>query len=68
VVGLNQLAHGASRDAKDAIGTRNRRMADRGARSTCDGGRLKSGDIDPASPVRYGSILGSGSLTGVRRS
>jgi hypothetical protein len=40
-------------------------MAYRGARSTCDGGRLKSGDVDPAYPVRYCSILGSGSFTGV---
>jgi hypothetical protein len=46
------MAQGASRDAKDAIGARNRRMAYRGARSMCDGGRLKSGDVDPASPVR----------------
>jgi hypothetical protein len=61
-------AQGASRDAKGAIGTRNRRMAYRGARSTCDGGRLKTGNVDPASPVRYCSILGSGSFTGVRRS
>jgi hypothetical protein len=51
-VGFNQMAQGASRDAKDAIGTRNRRMAYRGARSTCDGGRLKSGNVDPVSPVR----------------
>jgi hypothetical protein len=43
-------------------------MAYRGARSTCDGGRLKSGDVDPASPVRYCSILGSGSFIEVRRS
>jgi hypothetical protein len=45
-------AWGASLDAKDAIGTRNRRMAHRGARSTCDGGRFKSGDVDLASPMR----------------
>jgi hypothetical protein len=51
-VGINQMAHGASRDAKDAIGTRNRRMAYRGARSTCDGGRLKSGNVDLVSPLR----------------
>jgi hypothetical protein len=49
---FNQMAQGASRDAKDATGARNRRMAYRGARSTCDGGQLKSGDIDPAPPVR----------------
>jgi hypothetical protein len=62
------MAQGASLDATEAIGTRNRQMAYRGARSTCDGGRLKSGDVDPAYPVRYCSILGSGSFTGVRRS
>jgi hypothetical protein len=43
-------------------------MTYRGARSTCDDGRLKSGDVDLASPVRYCSILGSGSFTEVRRS
>jgi hypothetical protein len=46
------MAQGASRDAKDATGARNRRMAYHGARSMCDGGRLKSGDVDPASPAR----------------
>jgi hypothetical protein len=68
VVGLNQRAQGASQDAKDATGARNRRMAYRGARSTRDGGRLKFGDVDPASPVRLSSIPGSGSFTEVRRS
>jgi hypothetical protein len=43
-------------------------MAYCGARSTCDGDRLKSGDIDLASPVRYCSILSSESFTEVRRS
>jgi hypothetical protein len=62
------MAQGASRDAKDAIGTRNRRMVYRGALSMCDGGRLKSGDVDPASPARYCSIRGLGSFTEVRRS
>jgi hypothetical protein len=62
------MARGALRDAKDATGTRNRQMACRGARSTCDGGRVKSDDIDPASPVRYSSIRGSGSITEVRKS
>jgi hypothetical protein len=46
------MAQGASRDAKDATGARNRRMAYRGARSTCDDDRVKSGDVDPASPAR----------------
>jgi hypothetical protein len=59
-VGLNQMAQGASQDAKDSTGTRNRRMAYREARSTCDGGRLKSGDVDPSSPVRYSSIRSLG--------
>jgi hypothetical protein len=43
-------------------------MAYRGARSTCDGARLKSGNVDPASSVRYCLILGSRSFTEVRRS
>jgi hypothetical protein len=38
--GLNQMAQGASRDAQDATGTRNRQMAYRGARSTCDSDRV----------------------------
>jgi hypothetical protein len=62
------MAQGASRDARDATGARNRRIAYRGAWSTCIGGRLMSGDVDPASPVRYCSIHGSGSFTEVRRS
>jgi hypothetical protein len=49
---LNQVAQEASLGAKDSIGARNRRTAYRGARSTRDGGRLKSDDIDPVSPVR----------------
>jgi hypothetical protein len=52
VVGLNQMAQGASRDAKDATGARNRRMAYRGALSTCNGGRVKYDDVDPGSPAR----------------
>jgi hypothetical protein len=67
-VELNQMAQGASRDAKDAIGTKNRRMAYCGAWSTCDDDRLKSGDVDPAPLVRYSSIPGSGSFTEVCRS
>jgi hypothetical protein len=67
-VGFNQMARGASLDAKDAIGTRNQQMAQRGARSTCDGDQLKSGDVDPASPVRWCPIRGSGSFTELRGS
>jgi hypothetical protein len=62
------MSQGASRDVKEAIGIRNRQTAYRGAWSTCDGSQLKSRDVDPASPVRYCSILGSGSFTEVRRS
>jgi hypothetical protein len=53
------MAQGASRDAKDATGARNQRMAYRGARSTCDGGRLMSGDVDLASPVVQSPTLGA---------
>jgi hypothetical protein len=35
-------------------------MAYRGAQCTCDGGRLKSDDVDPASLAKYCSIRGSG--------
>jgi hypothetical protein len=34
-------------------------MAYRGARSTCDGGRLMSGDVDLASPVVQSPTLGA---------
>jgi hypothetical protein len=37
-------------------------MAYRVARSTCDDGRLKSGDVDPASPVRWCTVYGLGEL------
>jgi hypothetical protein len=36
--------------------------------STCDGGRLKSDDVDPASPVRWCPIRGSRSFTELRGS
>jgi hypothetical protein len=49
---LNPVAQEASRGAKDADSARNRRKAHHGARSTCAGGRVKSGDVDPVSPVR----------------
>jgi hypothetical protein len=49
---FNQVAQEASWGAKVAIGARNRRTTYSGARSTRDGGRLKSDDVDPASPVR----------------
>jgi hypothetical protein len=43
------------------------RGASRGARSTFAGGRVKSGDLDPASPVRQSLIPRSGSFTEARR-
>jgi hypothetical protein len=49
---LNPVAHESSRGAKDTTSARNRRKAHRGARSTCADSRVKSGDIDPVSPVR----------------
>jgi hypothetical protein len=49
---LNPVAQETSRCAKDATRARNGRKAYRAARSTCTGGRLKSGDVDPVSLVR----------------
>jgi hypothetical protein len=66
-VEFNPRAQGASRGAKETTHARNRRKTHRGARSTCTGGRVKSGDIDPVSPARYSSIPGSGSFTEAHR-
>jgi hypothetical protein len=52
VVSFNPMAHEASQGAMDATSARNQRKAHRGARSTCTGGRVKSGDVDPVSPAR----------------
>jgi hypothetical protein len=60
-------ARGASRDANESTRARNRRITHRGARSTFAGGRVKSGDLDPASPVRQSSIPRSRSFTEARR-
>jgi hypothetical protein len=62
------MARGASLEVKDAVGTRNRRMAYRVARSKCDSGRLKSGDVDPVSPVRWCPIRGLESFIELRGS
>jgi hypothetical protein len=51
-VKFNPRAQGASWGAKETIRARNRRKTHYGARSTCVGGRLKSGDVDPVSPAR----------------
>jgi hypothetical protein len=63
-----RVRRGASLEFKDVVGTSNRRMAYRVARSTCDGGRLKSGDVNPASPVRWCPIRGLGSFIELRGS
>jgi hypothetical protein len=46
------MAQEPLRGAKDATRARNRRMAHRGAWSTCAGGRVKSGDVELVPPVR----------------
>jgi hypothetical protein len=51
-VGFNPRAQGASRGAKETTRARNRRKTHRGARSTYDGDRVKSGDVDSVSPAR----------------
>jgi hypothetical protein len=66
-VEFNPRAQRASRGAKETTRARNRRKTHRGARSTCAGGRVKSGDVDPVSPARYSSIPGSGSFTEAHR-
>jgi hypothetical protein len=42
----------SSREVKGVVGARNRRVAHRAARSTCDGGRMKSSDVNPALPAK----------------
>jgi hypothetical protein len=66
-VEFNPRAQGASRGVKDATRARNRRKTHRGARSTYAGGRVKSGEVDLVSSVRYSSIPGSGSFIEARR-
>jgi hypothetical protein len=64
---VNPRARGAPRGANEPTHARNRRLTHRGARSTFAGGRVKSGDLNPASPVRQSSIPRSGSFTEARR-
>jgi hypothetical protein len=64
---VNPRAQGASRGAKESTRARNRTITHRGARSTLVGGRVKSGDLDPASPARQSSIPRSRSFTEARR-
>jgi hypothetical protein len=67
VVGFNPRAQGASQGAKESTRARNRRKTHRGARSTHAGDLVKSDDVDPVSPARQSSILGSRSFTETRR-
>jgi hypothetical protein len=53
---FNPRAQGASRGANESTRARNRRITHCGAQSTFTGGRVKSGDLDPASPARQSSI------------
>jgi hypothetical protein len=60
-------ARGASRGGKESTRARNHRITHREARSTFTGDWVKSGDLDPASPVRQSSIPRSWSFTKARR-
>jgi hypothetical protein len=46
------MSRGASREVREVMGARNRRMVHLVARSMSSGGRPKSGDGDPTGPVR----------------
>jgi hypothetical protein len=47
------------------VGARNLKMAYRGARSTCGGGRPKSGEGDLGLPVKLCRVQGLGKLHGL---
>jgi hypothetical protein len=64
---VNPRARGASRGANESTRARNQRITHRGAQSTFAGGRVKSGDLDPASSARQSSIPRSRSFTEARR-
>jgi hypothetical protein len=61
-VEFNQTAQGASLEVSGAIGARNQRVAHRAARSTCDSGRRKFGDVNPAPPTMWCLVRGLGEL------
>jgi hypothetical protein len=67
VIQVNPRARGASWGANESTRARNRRITHRGARSMFAGGRVKSGDLDPASTARQSSIPRSRSFTEARR-
>jgi hypothetical protein len=64
---VNPRARGPSRGANELTRARNRRITHRGTRSMFAGGRVKSGDLDPAPPARQSLIPRSGSFTEARR-
>jgi hypothetical protein len=49
---VNRRAREASRGANESTRARNRRITHCGARSTYAGARVKSGNLDSASPMR----------------
>jgi hypothetical protein len=55
-VEFNKNARGASLEVKGVVGARNRRVAHRAAQSTCAGGRVMSGDVNPAPPAMWCSV------------
>jgi hypothetical protein len=67
VIQVNPRARGASRGANESTRAWNRRITHRGARSTFADGRVKSGDLDPGSPVRQSLIPRSGCFIEARR-
>jgi hypothetical protein len=64
VVEFSQTTRGASLEGKGVVGTRNRRVAHHAARSTCAGGRVKSGDVNLAPPAMWCLARGLGELHG----
>jgi hypothetical protein len=54
-----------SRDAREDMGARNRSETQWIARSTCGGGRPKSGEVDLGPPVKSGRVRGLGKLHGL---
>jgi hypothetical protein len=61
-VEFNQIARGASLEVSGVVGAKNQRVAHRVARSTCDSGRMKSGDVNPTPPAMWCLVRGVGEL------
>jgi hypothetical protein len=62
MVELNQTARGAPLEVKGDLCARNLPVAHRVTRSSCTGGRAKSGDVNPAPPAMWSSVQGLGKL------